>query len=231
MLPARAIQNQEPGGLDACFSCALVTAMEARSPAVPALSPAFHFHNVSMGETITGMTPGDAFGSLGNYGIASAAAHVFRNFPHTSCDLNLLGIRETPCPEAEADAVPRKLLMRLRFGGSGYVEALRSTEGMKQFLLDQAPVVIVIFPNTAYHEMGPDSHATLPRPFKLAEHTPGSSAHAVCVIGFLESERCFVVQDSHGVEFGAQGQWLLPYEAAESNFLDSSIFGIYSAPL
>lgn len=177
------------------------------------------------------MTPDAAFGSLTNHGISAAAAHVFSDSPHDSCDLTLRGIREVPSSDANFDASPRRLRPRHAvFGGNGYVQALCSIERIKTFLLDGAAVVILIFPNDAYQNMGPHAHPATPRPFRVEDVSRGTITHAVCVIGFLESEKSFVIQDSRGVEFALQGQWLLPYEAVLSPFVHDSIYGIYSLP-
>ena len=225
-LPARSIQDQ--GALDACFSCAIATAIEARSPTIPPLSPAFHFHHATGGFAAASMTDFDAFTAIRKFGMASFAAHVFRDGERGSCPLTLAGIQEDPLPSAETDGAKRQFESRHHNSGFGYSKKLFASENqIKEFLHQGVAAVAIIYTNPAYWNMAVTDNQPAPRPYRL-ENTDSASipSHAVCIIGCIESDSCFVVQDSRGVSFGCEGQWLLPYTAV-TGFVQA-VFGIYS---
>jgi hypothetical protein len=228
-LPGRSVQDQ--GVINACFSCAIATAMKARSASVPPLSPAFHFHYAGGGEAVNGLTPDQALAALSRYGVSSFDAHRFADSSQGSCGLTLEGIRCAPLESADRDGAMRRMEPAPKLENNGYVEVVSGpfTSAMKTFLRDGTAVVAILFPNPAYWRMWHEKYPQMPRVSQLSNADgPFDDAHVVCIIGLDELISCFVVQDSRGTGFGEGGQWLLPFDFADSTLL-YRVYGFYSS--
>ena len=220
-LPPRSIQNQ--GTINACFSCAIATALEARAATVPPLSPAFHFHYAAGGQAVNGLTDDQALSTLQRYGIASFKSHP--------CLITLQGIQAPVSEVAATDALARRLdpgSQKFQRGVVTIPSGPLFSASIKRLLDDGAAAVILFFTNDAYWQMDHLKYPGVARTSRLANRdSPFYEAHVACVIGWVGSNSCFVVQDSHGVDFGEAGQWLLPLDLADSGLI-SNAYGFYS---
>ncbi len=170
-----------------------------------------------------GMTAETALDTLRQKGIASQQTHEF--------PITVAGIAAAPSATAEIDAEQRRLKLAPPRGVSdGYVPvySMPFRSRIRQFLEDGAAVVAMIYTNAAYWRMSAKLNPNDPSQDKLTDaDNLSSQIHVVCILGLIDTESCFVVQDSHGFTFGRSGQWLLPYEFVDT-YLLQSVYGFYS---
>ena len=196
-LPARQTFNQR--NVDACFSCAIATTLEARGLEVPALSAAFHLYRATGGAAATGgMTLETARLVQGQYGICRQ-----NKYDH---DIGAGTPTVSPDPDAEADARRRRTLADAdgnrtfrRLPGANRPAEWRAA------LAQKLPVLIRLWLNNGYRAL--EQNHDNPT---WTDTTQGDRNHAVVVIGHEPAQLRFVVQDSRGSDFALQGQWFLP---------------------
>lgn len=206
-LPARQIFDQ--GDVNCCFSCAVATAMEARDPAMPPLAPLYHFHNAGGARVIDeGLTHAEAKLAMLTKGVCAFERHPF--------DITRPNVSTGPDDDAVQDGIARKPMDRSS-GTLLWRSVLRSDPERfwKRFLSAGAPIIIGIQPNASYLALD----AQHPKLTNI-DATNGRTGHAAAIIGFRDSESSFIVQDSRrGTDFGAGGQWFLPYSMATLPFV------------
>ena len=213
-LPSRRIADQ--GEVNACFSCALATCLEARDPAMPALSARFHFHYAAQlwpGAADRGISDETiAYGALREHGISAARLHPY---PITRANVD-----RNPSSVALSDAATR--IPKMNDNGqspwapqfSGPMCDVRC----KAALARRQPVLLILYTNHAYWDLNNGGVDT----WKSTDREIGSQLHAAAIIGSSEERQAFIVQDSRGPGFGVGGQWFLPYELAGGAAIEAS---------
>lgn len=205
-LPTR--QTHDQRDVNCCVSCAIGAAMEARDPSMPALAPLFHFFFAGgQGAIESGLTIPRAQGALLQRGICALARHSY--------DIARANVSLRPSVAAVQDGFTRRLLDR----SAGTllwrpVSIATSPTPLLRHLAAGFPVILGLQPNAPYLALKQSN------PVLDDSRPPFSSVgHAAAVIGYDGVERVFIVQDSRGLSFGAQGQWFLPYDRCTSPFI------------
>ncbi len=113
---------------------------------------------------------------------------------------------DSPCPEADRQALPFRIKAYGRLSGLEEIERSLALNG--PFLAG-----VEVFP-----EWFGDHRGRIPLP------RPGSSSsggHAVCVVGYSHGERYFKFKNSWSEDWGDRGYGYLPYEYMERYCLDA----------
>lgn len=213
-LQARRIQDQGP--VNACFSCALSTCLEAQDPAMPPLAPLFHFHHAALlwpGAMDVGIADETvAYGAFRSHGICRAELH---DLPFTR-----EAVAVEPVAAARLDA--RTRIPRVDENGANPWRPLFAgplVEGRwSRALARRQPVLLIVHTNTAYWTMANGAAHV----WTETRREAGGSLHAAALIGTTAERQAFIVQDSRGASFGSGGQWLLPYDLADGDAIDAS---------
>lgn len=212
-LPARQTFNQLD--VDACFSCAIATAYEARHLDVPSLSPAFHlFHAFGGSAALMGMTLETAHSALAQFGISRMSR--YRHDPGAGTPPN------APDSDALTDGLPRRPLSS-PFTGSEFrqLPGIHRAWEWISALEASLPVLIRIWLNPGYQGLSREN------PEWTDRSNPGRDSHAVVIVGYQAGPRRFVVQDSRGKNRFIEGQWFIPEAQAELGPIeDAYVFGV-----
>ena len=193
-LPARQTFNQ--GTVDACFSCAIATALEGRGPDVPALAAAFHLHHAS--PEGGGMTLAIAQSVQSFHGICRRSLYQF--------DVGAGSPSEAPSPDAAADGLRRRTLSD--DDGEWTFRRLPGVHRPREWqvaLSERLPVLIRIWLNPGYWAMQNQSSD----PVWTDTANPGTQNHAVVALGYEAAKQRFIIHDSRGAAFANHGQWFL----------------------
>ena len=208
-LPARRIWDQG-ASVNCCTSCALAASLEALHPDYRALSPVFHYYLSRPGHVGNrGLTEGQALSGAMRFGLCLQSLHP------QPIVLSALNVR--PSSRATSDGRRRAL----RRAGRRLYRRLGSSDrvGLWRRALDLGhPLFLVIHLDSSYDALERGG---------AAEWIPSGSVaagrmHAVAALGYEDSARRFVVQDSRGPAFGLGGQWYLPYRNCVSNSIEAA---------
>lgn len=207
----RGIVNQRE--VPCCVSCAFATAMESLQPGFAQLAPLFHYYFT---RTARLMLPA---GQMAELSLAEAAQTlalegicVHELHEHSS---TLEGASQPPVPAAVADGRARRLPFNAALGVPRFrrlSDQFREME-WKKALLTGKPIVAGFSLVDGYG--APMRRLDLP-----ASRT--GTGHAVAILGYRDSERAFIVQDSRGEDFGLGGQWWMSYSFAASAFVQEA---------
>jgi hypothetical protein len=196
-LPAR--QTFSQGEVDACFSCAIATALEGRSLDVPELAAAFHLYHAYGGSPAAGgLTLTDAQSAQTRYGICRKSLYSY--------DVGDGTPSEAPNDDAESDARRRRTLSDAE--GEWTFRRLAGLHRPREWqtaLSQGLPVLIRIWLNPGYWAMRTQTQEAV----WSDTSNPGNQNHAVVVLGYQSAQKRFIVQDSRGTAFANQGQWFL----------------------
>jgi hypothetical protein len=212
-MPARQIFDQ--GEVDACFSCAIATVLEARSPEVPRLSPSFHlFYAYGGSPAVGGMSLVTARSVQTQYGICRLALYPF--------DVSKGTPNKAPQETAITDAGARRTRPDPQTGELTFrrLSNLNRSWEWRNALAAGLPVLVRIWLNPGYwalRDAALDTEAEW-----MDESNPGDASHAVVVIGYEAAKRRFIVQDSRGTTFAHGGQWFLPAGMTESRVIEDA---------
>jgi hypothetical protein len=201
-LPAR--QTFDQGRVDACLSCAIATALEGRSRAVPPLAPAFHLYFAYGGSpAIGGVTITRAQAAQTRYGISKQELYPYNVGEGTPA--------QGPDPAALSDGLRRRTLADA--GGEWMFRRLPGAHRPGEWqaaLRENCPVLIRFWLNSGYWAMKDN----VDNPVWSDTSNPGDQSHAAVVLGLESDRKRFVVQDSRGKSFANKGQWFLPESQA-----------------
>ncbi len=220
-LPPRAIQDQN--GIDACLSCAITSAQEARSVKEPVLAGAYHYRLANPSLAAGGVAVKRALEIVRNAGLASFSTYFGKSHTGTQLVWQAEHLNKNlDDGKASRDALVRRVAEGLEWLGPGvYIvsEGIYSNEVLR-WLRKGVPSLLIFKPTPVYRKL---SGGTLGKPetYRLSsiDGERESLPHAVCVIGYLQGSNDFVIQDSRGESFGAGGQWLLPSRFLAPGFI------------
>jgi hypothetical protein len=219
-LPPRAIQDQK--GIDACLSCAITSAQEARSVKEPVLAGAYHYRLANPSLAAGGVAVKRALEIVRYAGLATYHGYFGGAFSGTQLVWQPAHLTQKVDPKAANEAQTRRLAEGLEWLGPGvYVVSggIYSAEVLR-WLRKGVPSLLIFKPTPAYRAL---NGGTLGKPetYRLSsvDGERESLPHAVCVLGYLQGSNDFVIQDSRGESFGAGGQWLLPSRFLAPGFI------------
>lgn len=231
-LPARSVQNQD--GIDSCFSCAFTTAQEARDASEPPLAGASHYRRANPSLENGGVSDSRAFQMMAEFGIATYKSYFGSalNSNQVTWDCaHFNSALPVKTDLARQEGLSRRLEQNMQWNGPGIYRILETipSREVRRWLMLGVPSIIIIKPCPAYRNF------KIPRArnidFLLTPEPPFEDlAHAVCVIGYLPSQQAFIVQDSRGIGFGAEGQWLLPENALRINRFLRAVY-VWNSPI
>lgn len=147
-----------------------------------------------------GATIADSTKSLLYYGVCKEST-----WPYDESTLTV-----KPSPEAYSEAAKNKIAKYYRFA---------DTQHIKHSLASGYPINIGI---TVFESFESDSVAetgNIPLPNIQYEQCLGG--HAVCVVGYDDSKKAFIVANSWGEDWGDKGYFYLPYAYVENPDLSS----------
>lgn len=124
------------------------------------------------------------------------------------------GLQLPPGDDALSDARSRRLSFDSNREVAGFAPLSDNdrVNGWKKAVLEKRPILVGLYLTDKY---GPSMK-------RLKGEWDAGRPHAVPVLGYRESERAFLVQDSQGSEFALGGQWWLPYDFVESEGVEQA---------
>ncbi|CAF0738969.1 unnamed protein product [Adineta ricciae] len=98
-----------------------------------------------------------------------------------------------------------------------------NVDQLRQCLAQGYPflMAIKIFPSFASDHYG---HIPMPKRYEK----PSQYRHAVVCVGYIHSERVFIIRNSHGLSWGDQGYGYLPYDYVTDKVLTQDLWAIKS---
>jgi len=213
-LPARRVVDQ--ASVNACFSCALATCLEAQDTGVPPLASLFHFYYAAKlwpGASDNGIANETiAYGAFRDHGICAGDLYSFpfakETLDRQPSESAIADARGRIPPFDEQGASPWRPLY------SGQLSSVRWRKALQR----GQPVLLILYTNESYWNMKngqTDAWAATDKDFS-------SRLHAAAILGTNEKRKAFIVQDSRGPSFGAGGQWFLRFDLAGGSAIDAS---------
>lgn len=156
----------------------------------------FYHTNGHDGRLDEGSSYSDQLGVLGRYGTCAEAL----------CPYSADKITEAPTAEATADALNHRVLsarqVPLRTDGDQY-ECVSANHTMLTSALSEGyPVGISL---RMFNGFGSEPGGHVPRPTDEQIATEPESWHAMVLVGYSERDRCYIVRNSWGEDFGDRG--------------------------
>lgn len=193
--------------VDCCTSMALATAfqiLDSRNGIATRLAPLFHYFFARQSPQHLGVvTMRQALRAATKSGFCRLELH--------DKPIDIRGALEKPSEVAIRDAADRKVIAYdANTGAPGYFQTDGADRVSKwRSVLSQGyPVVAGIWLQRSYW---------LQQGMRKDEAQPSQGAHAVCIVGYDDSDGSFLVMDSRGSGFADGGNWRLSYEVASRN--------------
>lgn len=193
--------------VDCCTSMALSTAfqiLDSRNGTATRLSPLFHYF-------FARQTPQHLGVVTMRQALRAATTNGFCRLELHDKPINIQGALKKPNQMAMRDAENRKILAyNSNAGAPGYFQAdgIKRVIKWKNAISQGYPVVAGIWLQSSYW---------LQQGMLEEEAAPHQGAHAVCIVGYDDTEESFLVMDSRGAAFADDGNWSLSYEVASKN--------------
>jgi hypothetical protein len=210
----RGIRDQS--GLEACVSCALAAAMEAKNAGWPLLSPMYHYRAARVdrrgGDAAGRLTMAEGLTTLEGSGVSTQRLH--------KASFDEAGLALVPSLAARADAAARRLRRQGLFSAWESIGSASRVVSIRHHLKRGRPVLLgLLLPNS------------YPAAFLASGHqwdnpsVPLSSdGHCVLTVGYDDVKLALRIQDSRGDYRGFdQGCWWMGYAVADSPAIVSAV--------
>lgn len=207
----RGVVNQ--ADVPCCVSCAFATALESLQPGFAQLAPLFHYYFTRTGRMrlpSTAMSDTSLLEAAQTLALEGICVFDLHEYESTVGNAAI-----APTSAARTDGQARRLPFNAAIGVPRFrrlSDVSREVE-WKKALLTGKPIVAGFAVVDGY---GP-AMRRLDMPAKQT-----GTGHAVAVLGYRDSERAFIVQDSRGEDFALGGQWWMSYAFASSAFVQEA---------
>ncbi|CAF1318967.1 unnamed protein product [Rotaria sp. Silwood1] len=94
---------------------------------------------------------------------------------------------------------------------------------LRQCLAQGYPFIMAI---KIFSSFGSNHHGYIPMPKKYEK--PSQYRHAIICVGYIHSERVFIIRNSHGIHWGDHGYGYLPYEYVIDKILTKDLWALKS---
>jgi hypothetical protein len=181
--------------------------LDARAGDVTELSPLFHYYVARPNPaSLAQLSLREGFAAAGSSGICRRTLH------DQPIDPGGAGVR--PSPQARADARRRRIAFDVTTRQWEYrrVPDANRTQHAREAIRRGMPVAFGFWLTPAYGAIEQTANVHPP-----AARDGSNTAHAVVGIGFDNGRSQFLVKDSQGAAFAADGHWWLPFALVETD--------------
>lgn len=207
-------------GVPCCVSCSVTLALEVvlrRGDPDVHLSELYHYYRARAGSSVLSSLDFRTALNVASRGISTYAAHPWpapRGSQMTRADAF-----ERPTLAANTAASRYKIAFNPVLGRMAYSHVPDHDRVLRwrAALAANFPVVVGFWMTEAYRAITPAAPQHLPRPAVASRE-----GHAVVAYGYDDHAEAFLMRDSRGAGWGANGSWWLSYDDVDTDLVEES---------